>query len=296
MIFLSYRRGDTAGHAGRLFDRLAHRFGNSQVFMDVDTIRPGEDFAKAVVASVNACRVLVALIGDDWVSASEEQGRRLDNPADFVRLEIAAAIARGIPIIPVLVEGAAMPRAEELPEDLRPLLRYQAFEIRDTRFDAEAQDLIRAIEDLIQSSAGRDPRKPLPHRPSAWAWLGLGIAALVGLLALILHPIDRTGDLSGEWRAEATNSRGHLLSIVLNLRIQAGQVLGDVTYPTGTGSIEEGVIHGNRISFVTRHIPQFAEQPATTRFAGDWKAGELRLTMQSPESVFDLIARRFPPP
>jgi hypothetical protein len=294
MIFLSYRRGDTAGHAGRLFDRLAHRFGNDQVFMDVDTIRPGEDFAKAVVASVNACRVLVALIGDDWVSASEEQGRRLDNPADFVRLEIAAAIARGIPIIPVLVEGAALPRAEELPEDLRPLLRYQAFEIRDTRFDAEAQDLIRTIEVHIQSSAVRDLGKPLPRRPSTWAWVGLGIAALVGLLALILYPIERTGELSGRWRAEVTDSRGQEFSIILNLRIQAGQVLGEVSYPTGTGSIEEGVIQGNRISFVTRHLPQFAEQPATTRFAGDWKAGELRLTMQSSASVFDLIAKRLP--
>ena len=107
-IFISYRRGDTSATAGRLFDRLEGRFGVGSVFMDVDTIEPGLDFVEVIGGAVGSCDVLLALIGARWLGAVDEHGRRrLDDPDDFVVLEITTALERGIRVIPVLVDGAA---------------------------------------------------------------------------------------------------------------------------------------------------------------------------------------------
>ena len=121
-VFISYRRDDSEGQAGRLYDDLARRFGRDAVFMDVAAIEPGFDFRKIIDQSVASCSVLLALMGPAWVDAKDETGRRrLDNPTDFVRLETASALKRDIPVIPVLVHGARVPRAEQLPEDLQEL-------------------------------------------------------------------------------------------------------------------------------------------------------------------------------
>jgi TIR domain len=112
--FISYRRDDSAGHAGRLFDRLSDHFGRDQVFMDIDSIEPGVDFAQVVEDTMGRCDAVVALIGPHWLTVADSTGRRrLDNPEDFVRLELATALKRGIRVIPALVHGAAIPRAEE---------------------------------------------------------------------------------------------------------------------------------------------------------------------------------------
>src|ERR1043165_3354644 len=105
-IFISYRRNDSAGYAGRLFDGLSAHFGEDQIFMDIDYIEPGEDFVQAIETAVGSCEILIALIGPSWLTIENVTGRRLDNPNDFVRLEIVAALARGIRVIPVLVQGA----------------------------------------------------------------------------------------------------------------------------------------------------------------------------------------------
>jgi hypothetical protein len=105
-VFISYRRGDAAYPAGRLFDRLVDRFGAGRVFEDVDSIEPGDDFAEVITATVESCAVLLAVIGPHWLAAAGQDGRRrLDDPEDFVRLEIEAALARGVRVIPVLVDG-----------------------------------------------------------------------------------------------------------------------------------------------------------------------------------------------
>ena len=118
-IFISYRREDTEGQAGRLFDDLVKLFGEESVFMDVAAIEPGRDFRKAIDEQVASCGVLLALMGRNWLDARDPGGRRrLDDPLDFVRLETAAALKRDIPVVPVLVQGASMPRADQLPEDL----------------------------------------------------------------------------------------------------------------------------------------------------------------------------------
>src|SRR6266516_1226086 len=121
-IFLSYRRQEGSDFAGRLADRLADRFGEGQVFIDVDTIEPGVDFAEEISRAVATCKVLLAVIGPNWLTEDDEQGRRrLDDPDDIVRLEIEAALARNVRVIPILVEGAVMPGREDLPESLARL-------------------------------------------------------------------------------------------------------------------------------------------------------------------------------
>jgi hypothetical protein len=116
-VFISYRRQEASGLAGRLYDRLAALLGDDQVFMDVDTIARGVDFAEAITQAVSSCEVLLAIIGPRWLSSTDEEGqRRLDGPDDIVRMEFAAALERDILVIPVLVEGAAMPRRQELPD------------------------------------------------------------------------------------------------------------------------------------------------------------------------------------
>ena len=133
-IFISYRRGETAYPAGWLYDRLADRYGGEQVFKDVDSIELGDDFVEVITRAVGSCDVLLALIGEDWLTITDADGRRrLDDPHDFVRLEIEAALARDVRVIPILVDGARMPAAEELPNSLSKLARRQALELSPAR-------------------------------------------------------------------------------------------------------------------------------------------------------------------
>jgi WD40 repeat protein len=152
-IFVSYRREDSAGTTGRLFDRLARRFPRSRIFMDVDSIEPGEDFLKNIEQAVASCDVLIAVIGTRWLLSSDREGKsELDNPEDFVRLEIVTALKRGIRVIPVLVEGASMPSSRELPEELEPLRRRNAIELSHTRFNTDADRLAEAIDRALKQA------------------------------------------------------------------------------------------------------------------------------------------------
>jgi phage gpG-like protein len=149
-IFISYRRQETSHLAGRLYDRLAGRFGEGQVFIDVDTIEPGVDFAEEIFRAVAACKVLLAIIGPTWLTAADERGcRRLNDPDDIVRLEVEAALARAVRVIPILVEGAVMPVREDLPESLAALARRNALPIRHESFRADAGRLVTAIERVL---------------------------------------------------------------------------------------------------------------------------------------------------
>jgi hypothetical protein len=135
-IFISYRRDETAYAARWLYDRLAQHFGATQIFKDVDSIELGDDFVQVITRAVGSCDVLVAVIGDQWLTITDAQGRRrLDDPNDFVRLEIEAALARDIRVVPILVDGAYMPRAGDLPAGLDGLVRRQALLLSANRFD-----------------------------------------------------------------------------------------------------------------------------------------------------------------
>ena len=149
-IFISYRRSDSSGEAGRLFDDLAKHFGEDTVFMDVAAIEAGRDFRKAIEEGVTRCGVLLVVIGQEWISATDENGtRRLDDPADFVRLETAAALRRDIPVIPVLVRGAKMPSAEQLPDVLKELAYRNCIELTHVRWKSDIQLLVEALRRLL---------------------------------------------------------------------------------------------------------------------------------------------------
>jgi TIR domain len=154
-IFVSYRRPDSDDPAGRLYDWFVYRFGEGQVFMDVDTIEPGLDFAEEVTRAVAACQVLVAVIGPAWLTAADGRGRRrLDDPDDFVRLEIETALDRGVRVIPVLVRGAVMPGRDDLPERLAGLARLNALFIRPESFRSDAARLVTVIERVLAGTSG----------------------------------------------------------------------------------------------------------------------------------------------
>jgi hypothetical protein len=156
-IFLSYRRQDTSFAAGWLYDRLAERFGDGQVFKDVDSIELGDDFIEAIVTAVDACDVLLALIGDRWLTITGTDGkRRLDDPEDFVRLEIEAAMTRGVRVIPILVAGARMPDAVDLPPSLAMLVRRQALELSPNRFDADLSRLLKVLNSTLAEAQGKE--------------------------------------------------------------------------------------------------------------------------------------------
>lgn len=149
-IFVSYRRNDSQGEAGRLFDDLVTHFGEQKVFMDVAGIEAGRDFRKAIEESVANCGVLLVIVGPSWLTAKNEAGvRRLDDPADFVREEVAAALRRDIPVIPVLVRGAEMPRVEQLPDTLKDLAYRNCVELTHTRWRSDVQLLIEPLGRII---------------------------------------------------------------------------------------------------------------------------------------------------
>ena len=151
-IFISYRRADSDAHAGRLSEGLKKKFGKKRVFIDVDGITPGENFRKVIEDRVGACDVLLALIGKNWVSATNEQGqRRLDDPNDFVRLEVAEALKRSVPVIPVLVQGATRPAVEQLPAELKALAGQHDLELRHTSWDADFAVLVRALSRYVRT-------------------------------------------------------------------------------------------------------------------------------------------------
>ena len=165
-IFISYRREETAYPAGWLYDRLADRFGGDQVFKDVDSIQLGDDFVEVITGAVGSCDVLLALIGDAWLTLTDEHGRRrLDNRDDFVRLEIEAALTRNVRVIPILVDGARMPRADELPDSLSRLVRRQALELSPARFDFDTGRLLKVLDTALaeaRTAQGEARKAPDP--------------------------------------------------------------------------------------------------------------------------------------
>ena len=198
-IFISYRRDDTEGEAGRLFDDLVGKFGEDSVFMDVAGINPGVDFRKAIDDNVASCGVLLAMIGPGWCAMkSDAGGRRLDDPNDFVRLEIASALARNVAVIPVLVHDAKMPRPEELPDNLKDLAFRNSVEITHARWNSDVQLLTKALARYVAPTAASDTApvhatvavqlppptapaaKPHSSRPSSVPLI-LGIGAAVAL-------------------------------------------------------------------------------------------------------------------
>jgi TIR domain len=166
-VFICYRREETAAHAGRLYDAMVSRFGEENVFMDVD-LPPGVDFEQRITEVVSSCVALLVVMGPSWATATEEDGtRRIDDPADFVRLEVETGLQRpDVTPIPVLVGGARMPRREDLPGELRPIARRNAIEMSDGRWGYDVGRLLDRLDELLPDGArpavGSTPQPPAP--------------------------------------------------------------------------------------------------------------------------------------
>lgn len=160
-VFISYRRGLDSGWAPWLYDKLSDRFGAHRIFMDLDSIAAGDDFVEVITRSVASCRVLIALIGKGWAEALDAQGsRRLDDPGDFVRLEIESALKHGIRVIPLLIEGATMPPPAELPATLASIVFRQAVTLTATHRRYDAEHLVKAVERALDQPTVKSVQAP----------------------------------------------------------------------------------------------------------------------------------------
>lgn len=147
-IFICYRREDSSGSTGRIYDRLMSTFNKNGIFMDVDSIFVGEDFVEAIENAILRSKVVIAVIGRNWLNCADERGeRRIDDPLDFVRIELRTAVSNKIPIIPVLVDKASMPKSMDLPDDIKPIVRKNAFELSHNQFE---RDIFILINELIR--------------------------------------------------------------------------------------------------------------------------------------------------
>jgi formylglycine-generating enzyme required for sulfatase activity len=171
-IFISYRREDSIAYAGRLYDRLLDHFGDKhQVFMDLDAIKPGDDFVERIEQTVASCSAMIAVIGKQWLTVTDEAGNgRLNDPEDFVHIEIRAALDRKIRVIPALVGGARMPKAQDLPAELKGLARRQAVEVTDVDFRHSVSRLIEGLDAvLIEAPQPATSPTPIPASIPAFA-------------------------------------------------------------------------------------------------------------------------------
>jgi len=320
-IFISYRRDDTSGYAGRLYDQISARFGADHVFMDVADIGPGSDFVEVIEQQVGTCDALIALIGKNWLTLKDDQNRpRLGNADDFVSVEILAALKRKVEVIPVLVGGAKMPRHQELPESLQQLSRHQALEISDTRFVRDTQDLIAALEKAAGVAAPTSPGRSWSRPRITAAILGIGLVAALGFWGWEKwqHRQNNSGmqaasgitatqasaptpstpskavasaDISGNWKA-VLQKNGSTFNALFMFEVSGDKLLGKVIYPTGEAGILNGAISNGRFSFITRHTPQFAEQEATITVDGRISGNEIEIVMHDDSGFAKGVAHR----
>lgn len=154
-IFINYRREDTGPYARLMQVRLGQCFPDTPVFMDLVSIEAGVDFAEAIESAVRSCAILIVLIGRLWLTAADDEGRRrLDDPDDYVRFEVRAALERGVRVIPVLVDGVRIPQQHQLPNDLHRLTRLNALEMSYGRFAEDEARLVTVIRKVLESQVG----------------------------------------------------------------------------------------------------------------------------------------------
>ena len=290
-LFLSYRREDSAGYAGRLCEHLSKVFGPEHVFMDIQDIAPGQDFPLAIEKTIAACQAVVVVIGPRWAANLKQRV----GGEDFVHYEVSVALRRNLTVIPVLVGGAAMPLAAELPESLAALSRRQALEIRDARFEEDA----RLLAGALQQVPGLAPT-PVRARFKRWGWILVAAALMAGALGVFLSK-ERPAlqeppafEVNGIWIAEMRKPNQPPYRVRLDLAGSAGKLIGTVRYPTGEGAIQGGTWESGRLSFFTAHVPQFASEPATIRWMGIVEGNLIRFTAADDNGVAIGVARRSP--
>jgi len=294
-IFICYRRQDSAPYAGRICDRLSGRFGQDAVFMDVDDIAPGTDFTRAIARTLDQARVLLAVIGPAWLDAAgPDGGRRLDDPGDYVRQEIAHALNSGMRVVPLLVGRAAMPAEARLPPDLAPLARLNALEIGDARFEKDMAALISLIEEENAASFAAAPAGTARGRAVRRIGGIAGVLAAAGAGFWFWHAPPAVAPqalqepdarFAGTWRAHVAYPWGIAHDETFRLSVQAGRVSGSAGFVGLERTIVQGSATGNRIEFVTKSEEKASGEPVralTHRYRGTLETdGTLRLVLET---------------
>ena len=285
-IFLSYRRDDSAGYAGRLAEHLSSEFGHKHVFMDVQDIVPGQDFTQAIENTISACQAVIVVIGPRWVADLKQRGGQ----DDFVLHEVSAALRRNVTVIPVLVGDTTMPSAADLPESIASLSRRQALEIRDARFEDDTKVLVQSLRLIPGFST-----VSVGTRHRVVGWILAGAILLAAAAFAIVRWTGRPGiDVNGVWIAEMQKPNQEPFEVRLALSASAGKLTGSVAYPTGDGAIQAGTIESNQLAFFTTHTPQFATEPATIRWNCVIDTNQLLCTEADENGVGRGTARRSP--
>jgi hypothetical protein len=325
-VFISYRRDDSGGYAGRLFDILSVHFGKENTYMDLDTIQGGDNYATVIEDKVGECDALLAVIGERWLTCVGADGsRRLDMAHDYVRMEIAKALERGVRVIPVLVSGAKMPHQPDLPDDLRLLALHQAMDLRDAHFHTDADQLMDVLKQTVPSITSR-PRKVRANRFAVAAWCVLAAAVIVvgGLVfwhaKLAAHPdpaaqqgsvpaggaiapaqgISAAGageskspakgsaDIHGKWKATVTYDwPGAVYEETFNFEVDGTELSGTASFLKADRGIFDGKIEGNRVSFVTKTIATMDDKTSQDvhSYKGAVEGDTIRFSMLTDSSV-----------
>ena len=318
-IFISYRRDDAAGYARALYDRLVQHFSPERVFMDVDAIEPGLPFDEAIQRALNQCEVLLVVIGKRWLDAPAGKAPRINDPEDFVRREIAAALARDIRVIPLLLDGARMPTAADLPEPLKALARRNALEVSNSRFQADTERLITTVRKALG-----EPDEVAPQKGSEKRRLGR-----YGVMAYrygVLQPPEapkpgarsETADagaavqdlrpaINGAWEAEVTYDWPNADYVErFDFQGEGDEVYGTASFLGKRRTILEGRIEKDRLRFITRTrelLGGDSENPRDVvhRYRGKFLGGEIKFVMQteggySEHVPIEFTAQRRPAP
>lgn len=322
-IFISYRRDDTAGYARAVYDALAQRFGHQRVFIDVDDIAAGQAFDTAIEQAVVGSEVLLVLIGPRWPGERDGGPPRLHDPGDFVHQEVLAGLARGMRVIPLLFDGAAMPGEAELPAPLRPLARRQALAMDARRFAADTGRLVAVLcEALGEPEAGPAPpatasllaTSPATAAGSRRLWLlsALAVVLVAGGALLAWRawpgaapPVAERAAINGRWVAEVVydwpNAR---YTEHFQFAGEAGELHGSASFLQQARGILEGRVEPASLSFVTRTREQLGRDEAslavTHHYRGRLVGDALHFVMQteggySAHQPVEFVARRSAP-
>jgi TIR domain len=259
-VFISYRRRETAGHAGRLYDRLAEHFGDERVFMDL-RMEPGVDFVEQIDDAVTHCDALLSLIGAQWLEMRDAHGRRrLDDPNDFARLEVEAALARNVRVIPVLLQDAKMPEPEDLPATLQPLARRHAIELSDERWDYDVGRLIEVLDRTIGNGTAPKRRaataKPIGTRvrdaaaghPARAFAAGVLLTLAIGAIALWAAGVFSGPEFKASFAAPRNGQtvRGILTAGQCRLNVSGNEGATTVTFSISGPGAGRGALNTER--------------------------------------------------
>lgn len=274
-VFISYRREDSAGHSGRLHDSLQSHFGADNVFMDLSDIDSGANFSDVIQSAIKSSDVVLAIIGKQWLTCSSDGKRRLDLPNDFVRTEIGMALQHGVPVIPVLVQGAGMPLAPSLPEPIKLLASHDAHDLSDERWSYDVGRLIDATEKLA-GKPGRSQRWPLVAAVAAF----LVIAAAIGAF-FFLRTRPMPIALAGNWSAEVTYDWGDKYTERFSFTVDGETVLGTASFLRVPRGIVDGSLKDDRVVFQTR-TEELGGAPSgiVHRYRGTIAGDTIAFTMQ----------------